>query len=234
MKILLLIFFSISCSNPDAILEYKTENQAKSSTNATPKTPIKNDNILNDILLSDAEAAYSIPMTEGCDNGWIKIRGGGPNSYYYCINPYPQTERYDRYLDIPHQEINGDNVDKIYDYASICAEMGADWCTVQELMAANKIGAINLSAQTVTYNYDETCSQQTSFSGSTIYARYPSRFCMEKEALGGASCAGKYFFSKYEDPYVEECESAHENREFYGWHHSSYSWVSVKVYCCYR
>ena len=103
------------------------------------------------------------------------------NAYYFCINPTPQTERYDKYLDIPHYEITGDNVDKIYDYASACAEMGADWCTVQELMAANKIGAITLNAQNITYSHDETCTLNTTFNGTATYARYPSKFCMEKK-----------------------------------------------------
>ena len=190
--------------------------------------------IINDIILSNAEAAHSIPMSEGCDNGWTKIRGGGPNAYYYCIYPTPQQERYDKFLDIPNYEITGDTVDKMYDYASVCAEMGADWCTVQELMAANKLGVISLNAQNISYDYNESCVLETNYTGTSTFARYPSRFCMEKEASGGDSCSGKYFFSKFNDPYDSGCEVEHEEKEYYGWHDSSYSWIEVNVFCCYR
>ena len=68
--------------------------------------------IIGDILVSDASAYSSIPMLEGCDAGWTKLRGGGPKSYYFCLFPSPQTERYGQYLDLPHNSIAGHNVGK--------------------------------------------------------------------------------------------------------------------------
>lgn len=233
LRILLIFTFLVSCSklNDKSSSEPPIFKNKKTKINKTTNQP---SDIINDILLPTAEAAHSIPMAEGCQAGWTKIRGGGPTAYYFCILPEAKTERYSEYLDIPHQEIKGHNVDKIYDYASVCAEQGADWCTVQELMAASKQGVIELSAQSKTYAYNESCTSLTNFSGTTTFAKYPSRFCMEKEAAGGEACSGKYFFTKYTDDYFDGCEDAHENRAYYGWDDSSYSWVNVNIFCCYR
>ena len=101
-------------------------------------------------------------------------------------------------------------------------------------MTASKQGVITLDAQNITYGFDETCTQTTNFTGTSTYAKYPSRFCLEKESAGGEACSGNFFFSKYSDSYVEGCEDSHEDRIFYGWEDNSYSWVNVNVYCCYR
>ena len=225
-----IILIISSCSGDRKIYP---ENK-KNGTTITKTDDKNSSDIINDILISDADASSSIPMLEGCDSGWTKIRGGGPNAYYFCILPEPQTERYGQYLDIPHASINGSNIEKIYDYSSVCAEMGADWCTVQELMAAYKLGYINLSAQDVSYLYGEQCQSATTFTGTSTFAKFPSKFCMEKEAAGGEVCSGSYFFTKFNDNYYEGCENAHENRTFYGWEDNSYSWVNVNVFCCYR
>ena len=91
MKIFLMAFILLfSCSRPgneSTQDNTQVKNKKDTKTTTTETSGSTGGSIIGDILVSDASAYSSIPMLEGCDAGWTKLRGGGPKSYYFCLFP---------------------------------------------------------------------------------------------------------------------------------------------------